>query len=234
MTQNAETTANGYAVLELFTSEGCTSCPAAEALLPKLKAKYGANLFVLAYHVDYWNRKGWQDKFSDTTFSRRQESYANHFNPNNITVYTPQVIINGKTGVNGSNRSKIEELVDTELQLSPGKNITLTASVPQSGKLTVSYNTALASKEILYIALVLLDASTTVEAGANKGKRLSQIHIVRSLKTTKKGKGQMEFTIPPQTDPSDYHVIAFTQSTINYNVTGAEEIPANSTNVSQK
>lgn len=66
----------GFAVVELFTSEGCSSCPPADAAVATLLSKRAANVYVLSFHVDYWNRLGWNDPFSQAAFSARQRTYA--------------------------------------------------------------------------------------------------------------------------------------------------------------
>ena len=81
------------AVLELFTSEGCSSCPSADRLLPQL-AKLDSNIIPLSFHVDYWNRLGWTDPFSSSEYSERQRSYASHLKLE--SVYTPQLVVNGE------------------------------------------------------------------------------------------------------------------------------------------
>ena len=81
------------AVLELFTSEGCSSCPPADNLLPQL-AKLDANVITLSFHVDYWNRLGWTDPFSSSDYSDRQREYSRQLNLESI--YTPQLIVNGE------------------------------------------------------------------------------------------------------------------------------------------
>src|SRR5437868_7104052 len=72
----AGTKQNSFAVLELFTSEGCSSCPPADAVMAKLSAEYKENVYALGFHVDYWNRLGWTDTFSNAAYSRRQERYT--------------------------------------------------------------------------------------------------------------------------------------------------------------
>src|SRR6187455_337133 len=86
---------DGFALVELFTSEGCSSCPPADAILEEVQKKYiDKNVLVVAYHVDYWDKLGWKDIFSNAFFTERQEYYSNIFRLNSI--YTPQVVINGR------------------------------------------------------------------------------------------------------------------------------------------
>src|SRR4051812_5442425 len=83
----------GFAVVELFTSEGCSSCPPAEEAVAGLVKDYTSNVYVVSFHVDYWNYLGWKDEFSSAGFTSRQQQYAAVFNINSI--YTPQAIVNG-------------------------------------------------------------------------------------------------------------------------------------------
>jgi hypothetical protein len=101
-------TKNGKAVvvLELFTSQGCSSCPSADVLLAKVGKDFeNDQVFTLSYHVDYWNYIGWKDPFSKKEFTEKQRSYARKFRDNQI--YTPAVIVNGQEHFVGSNRSKM-------------------------------------------------------------------------------------------------------------------------------
>src|SRR5947209_3544323 len=84
----------GFAVVELFTSEGCSSCPAADETLAKVAREYPENVYVLGFHVDYWDRLGWKDVYSSADYTNRQREYAQQFNLNSI--YTPEVVVNGR------------------------------------------------------------------------------------------------------------------------------------------
>ena len=89
MPEKKETKADhGFAVVELFTSEGCSSCPAADEAIIHLAKEYPRNIFILGFHVDYWNYIGWKDEYSRATYTERQKLYADKFNLNSI--YTPQ------------------------------------------------------------------------------------------------------------------------------------------------
>src|SRR5438128_7545114 len=81
----------GFAVVELFTSEGCSSCPPADDAVAKLLKEHGNNVYVLGYHVDYWDNLGWKDSFSNAAYTQLQREYAKTFKLS--SVYTPQLII---------------------------------------------------------------------------------------------------------------------------------------------
>jgi len=174
-----DSTKNGFAVLELFTSEGCSSCPPADAVLAKLSEEYKGNVYALGFHVDYWNRLGWTDSFSNADYSRRQEKYATQLHLNSI--YTPQLIINGKTELVGSDERKVrailaKELKDTIMQL-------IQVNAKQNGNsINVSYDLSKTSDDILNLALVQLQAKTNVRNGENAGHILSHINIVRDFR----------------------------------------------------
>ena len=89
-------------VVELFTSEGCSSCPPADKLLTSAQSNFGNEIIVLSYHVDYWDRLGWKDPFSKAIFSERQRMYSQKLNLS--SVYTPQAIVNGQVQFVGSDK----------------------------------------------------------------------------------------------------------------------------------
>src|SRR6186997_2744530 len=105
---------DGFVLIELFTSEGCSSCPPADEALEEIQKKYNdKNVLVLGYHVDYWNKLGWKDVFSDASFTQRQEYYSRIFHLNSI--YTPQVVVNGKSEFVGSNKEKLISSIEEQL-----------------------------------------------------------------------------------------------------------------------
>ena len=109
---------DGFALIELFTSEGCSSCPAADAILEEVQKKYiDKNVLIVGYHVDYWDKLGWKDVFSDASFTQRQEYYSTIFHLNSI--YTPQVVVNGKTEFVGSNKEKLISSIEEQLNEKP-------------------------------------------------------------------------------------------------------------------
>ncbi len=212
---------NGFAVVELFTSEGCSSCPPADALLPKLKEQYGDKLFILSFHVDYWNRLGWKDPFSNAEWSARQSRYASVFRSEN--VYTPQAVVNGKAHTTGSNRSGLEKLIGAELDGPAARSIELSAT--QDGRaVTVAYETSLQNGEVLNIALVQQSTSVAVRAGENGGRKLAHHSVVRDLKTVRDGSGKVQLAVPDGLTADALAVVAYVQREGNMAVLGAREV----------
>lgn len=211
----------GFAVIELFTSEGCSSCPPADALLPKLKQQYGDNLYILSFHVDYWNRLGWKDPFSSAEYSARQSRYATAFRSEN--VYTPQAVVNGKAHTTGSNRSGLEKMIETELSGTTAHAIELSA-VMDGRSVAVTYKTAVQSGEVLNIALVQKSASVSVRAGENGGRKLEHASVVRDFTTVRDGSGTVRLAIPSGLAAADVAVVAYVQREGNMHITGAGEV----------
>jgi hypothetical protein len=182
----------GFAVIELFTSEGCSSCPPADKLLGAINKEYaGKNVLVLSYHVDYWNKLGWKDEFSNAENTARQNNYANIFRLNSI--YTPQAVVNGITEFVGSDRSKMTNAIERSKKMN--KTITLSASV-DNNKVMVDYKVNDQSGgESMLIALVQKQATTEVKRGENGGRKLHHINIVREFQLVK-NKSNIEFELP--------------------------------------
>ncbi len=212
---------NSFAVVELFTSEGCSSCPPADAAVTALVKDYPANVYVLGFHVDYWNYLGWKDEFSSADYSGRQQQYAAAFNLNSI--YTPQIVVNGKTEFTGSDERKLYASVGEELKIDNTQTIELSAKAGASKDILVTYNTNADNKTVLQIALVQLHASSAVKRGENKGKLLNHIDVVRSFKTIANNAGTVNISLPEGLSAKDCKVIAFVQNKTGMHVTGAGE-----------
>lgn len=172
----------GFAVVELFTSEGCSSCPPADEALIELLDKSqrdGRAVIALGFHVDYWNRLGWKDPFSDARWSERQRIYSTRTSDN---VYTPQVVVNGKRSFVGSDRSDLESNVHDALR-SGAMNI-VEARVEQVATSVIAHYTIggdLSGKELVAV-LTEAGLGTHVRAGENNGRRLNHAPVVRALK----------------------------------------------------
>lgn len=193
----------GFAVVELFTSEGCSSCPPADELLAKLeKESAGKPVYLLAYHVDYWDRLGWKDAYSSADFSARQQQYQGWLN--NSTIYTPQVIINGKSEFVGSESSDIHSAIAQQLTLIPA--VELTVQLHQD---TLTYTASKVAKgDRLLIAVVQKTAQSKVIRGENAGHTLSHVQVVRALQSEPlKEKGRVVVKVP-----DSYEITAFIQN----------------------
>jgi hypothetical protein len=216
----------GFAVVELFTSEGCSSCPAADDAVAQAAKDYHQNVFVLGFHVDYWNSLGWKDEYSSASYTDRQGEYAAVFSLNG--VYTPQVVVNGKTEFVGSDRNKLDKAIKTELNINTPVTIQLSAITINKASVSVQYTANADGENNLNIALVQLLAVTNVRRGENSGRTLNHINIVRDFKTVDlaKGKtGKISFNIPKGLTADQFKIISFTQNKINSQVTGAASSP---------
>jgi hypothetical protein len=170
---------NGFVVAELFTSEGCSSCPPADKLVEKIQTENpGKSIYILAFHVDYWDRQGWKDRFSDPSYTERQRRYADWLHLE--TVYTPQLVINGQSEYIGSDENAITKKMTAALANPATQTLTLHAGV-EGGKVHVDYQAANEKNTELVLALVQRSATSEVRAGENAGKQLSHVQIVRQL-----------------------------------------------------
>jgi hypothetical protein len=214
-TKNHKMKAKGYgfAILELFTSEGCSSCPPADELVARIQNESeGKPIYVLAYHVDYWDRQGWKDMFSKADFTRRQIQYSSLFNIS--SVYTPQVIINGKKEFIGSHESEIKEAIEQQLSAKPVATLQIRGQ-RVGEKLTIDYKTEKGMGEYaLLIAVIQKTAETKVIRGENAGHILSHVQIVRQLRTEQLnglGQGTSTITLPENFDIKNWEVLGMVQ-----------------------
>ena len=203
----------GFAVVELFTSEGCSSCPPADELISSIqKENRSKQIYVLAYHVDYWNHLGWKDRFSDAAYSRRQRKYADWLNLS--SVYTPQVVVNGKTEFVGSDRQALTNAINTGLQDSSFKYMKIKSRL-ENGQVIVEYQTSETTKKSeLVIALIQKSGKSTVNAGENSGHTLRHVQIVRKLliEHLHKTSGKVNLALPGDYQGNEWELIAFIQN----------------------
>ncbi|WP_413668957.1 DUF1223 domain-containing protein [Mucilaginibacter sp. Mucisp86] len=211
-TVSADTPGKGFALVELFTSEGCSSCPPADELLARIqKESQDKPVYILAYHVDYWNSLGWKDVFSNAMFSKRQREYSAYLN---AQVYTPQVVVNGKTELVGSDEPVLREAISSALTTAQTAQVSLQAQ--QNGdKLTVNYElSGNTDNRNLLIAIVQKSTISKVAKGENEGRTLSHTQIVRDLKTVvlnQAKKGETVINLPKEFTPQGWEVIGFIQ-----------------------
>jgi hypothetical protein len=169
-------------VVELFTSEGCSSCPPADALLRYLDNKQpvdGVQLIVMEEHVDYWDDEKWRDPFSSHEFTMRQTEYTQRLHV--PEPYTPEMVVDGVYEFNGNDRARVAEGIEKAdaLPLTPVRIASLKV---QNGKVSANIETdALAEKADVFVALAIDHAESQVEGGENAGHRLEHVAIVKSL-----------------------------------------------------
>ena len=214
----------GFAVVELFTSEGCSSCPPADELLARVQNEYsGKAVYVLAYHVDYWNRLGWKDVFSSADFSKRQSTYAKWLKLS--SVYTPQAIVNGRTEFVGSAQGALHNAIRTNLEKAPGAKVALAGLTIVKDKATLKYTIeGEAAKAALVLALVQKNATSVVKSGENSGRTLSHIQIVNKLQNIlleNNKTGEAGIDLPHNFTAQGYEVIALLQNTQTGEITAA-------------
>ncbi|AHF86025.1 hypothetical protein RLEG3_31230 [Rhizobium leguminosarum bv. trifolii WSM1689] len=164
-------------VVELFTSQGCSSCPPADAAFRKL-VKQG-DVIALAYHVDYWNYLGWADTLSSKENTERQYGYAKTMGRSN--VYTPQAIVNGRDHLAGADLNGINSKIDT--YSSEGNGLTVPISAAMRGdELEIKIG---AGQGKANVVMVYFDKEKTidVEKGENSGKKISYLHSVTNVET---------------------------------------------------
>lgn len=216
----------GFAVVELFTSEGCSSCPPADEVVEKIQKEInGRPVYILAYHVDYWNRLGWKDQFSSAVFSQRQNRYAHWLNLSG--VYTPQAVVNGTTEFVGSEEGTLRTAIKTGLQRSAASKLVIGITGESHGAVSVSYHTegALAGKSLV-VALVQKSAVSKVLRGENSGRTLSHVQIVRDLQSiglNGKNDGSLTVNVPQGLSYKGLEVIAFLQDDNSGEITAASE-----------
>ena len=178
----------GVAVVELFTSQGCSSCPPADRLLSKLSRdpKYQGRVIPLSFHVDYWNHIGWTDPFSSARWSDRQKAYAGRvFHVNRI--YTPQVVVNGRAECVGGSEAQVLQRIGEALKAEPAGRVSLAVVPPgPDGRMRVKVGARLAKEAAagdldLWVAVYESGLATEVKAGENASRLLRNDHVVRRL-----------------------------------------------------
>jgi hypothetical protein len=160
-------------LVELFTSQGCSSCPPADSYLTELAREPG--ILALAYHVDYWDDLGWHDPFSSPAATARQRAYARSMGLR--TVYTPQMVINGRFEAVGSERGRVAAAIAKAAAIAPAAAIALTAA--EDG-LTATIGAGSGEGRVWGV-LYDLRHETDVRRGENAGRRLVNVNIVRSI-----------------------------------------------------
>ena len=215
------TKSNTIVVLELFTSQGCSSCPPADRYLNDIKSD---NIIALSYHVDYWNYIGWKDPFSKSAFSDKQRQYGTKFNSR--TIYTPQLVINGREHVVGSDKRLVNQKV-SEYSEKRNANVVSLSNVSKNQGLTkFDYKVEgdITDKYIRTI-LVINERKTSVKRGENRNRELINTNIVvheqRFKLELSSGKGAM--VIPEIVNENDDLSLIVIVENKALDITGADQ-----------
>ena len=176
-------------VVELFTSQGCSSCPPADALLAELARR--PDVLAFSFHVDYWDRLGWKDPYSSRAATDRQNRYATLLHL--ATVYTPQIVVDGKWEAVGSDRADVERALELARRNRPEVSVTLALDHGRAEiKLGPSSDRMAAS-----VLLIGFDRRhvTAVKRGENSGRTLTHVDVVRGIEEIAQG-GADEIAVP--------------------------------------
>lgn len=216
--RSAETPAPARAVLvELFTSEGCSSCPPADELLQKLDGKTvsGQTVVALSEHVTYWNQLGWADPFSQQKFTDRQNAYGERFE---AEVYTPQMVVNGDSQVLGSDGAAILKALAAG-NVAPKVAVKVVSAKAEGKMLNVTFAISgeLPKQGVDILAAVAENqVSSRVSRGENKGRTLTHVAVVRSLTKVAmlKGAATQTVNVPLGDGPAGVprHLVVFAQT----------------------
>jgi hypothetical protein len=215
-------------VVELFTSEGCSSCPPADALLQQLDTAQASGtqpVIVLSEHVTYWNNLGWHDPFSSEAMTQRQNEYGNRFGLSG--VYTPQAVVDGSIELVGSDRAKLVRAVESAAT-KPKIPLTL-EGVQWSGDAVVAKVSAASEVPSVTLVVALADDSdkSNVLRGENGGRGLSHVAVVRNLVEVRRLKGTLSqqpirINLPSGVAPqSKMRLVVFLADNRNGHILGA-------------
>ena len=212
-------------VVELFTSEGCSSCPPADALLVELSHKSppgGTQLILLGEHVDYWNYIGWTDRFSCSAFSDRQNNYAKQLHL--ATVYTPQMVIDGHLQLVGNGAAEVYRTISKAAAEPKPAQVSLRWEPQQ--KLHIAVQTPAGERPKILLAITEEGLSTAVGGGENGGRTLHHAAVVRQLRELgTAANGQFEAKVDvaahPDWNPARLKVVVLVQQQGSGKILGA-------------
>ena len=218
-----EDTYEPVAVLELFTSQGCSSCPPADDNLGELaeQANQGLlNVIPLSFHVDYWNRLGWKDPYSQAAFSERQRWYGEKFG----RVYTPQVVVNGTDEFVGSRRDRPWKEVGAALDEAATTKVIIKGE-REGSKVNLHYAVeGQYQGSVLHVAITEKETSTEVPRGENGGRSLKNHQVVRVFHTLPEGfetRGHLSLPWPEGLNEGNAALVAYVQKASSGKITGA-------------
>ena len=232
-------------VVELFTSEGCSSCPPADQLLSRLESSRNGSVFrgkqapisvpsgveiiALGEHVDYWDQLGWKDKFSSPLFSARQQDYGRAFHLE--SVYTPQMVVNGEKEVLGSDSRAVQEAIN-EAWRKPLAQVAIAMTSAQTVAFSISRLPAGSHEAAILMAVTEGGLVTSVFGGENNGRQLRHTAVVRSLSSLgrldPKRPGEYsaaaQLNLRPDWNRANLRLVLFVQDRVTRHILGAASV----------
>jgi len=211
-------------VVELFTSEGCSSCPPADALLQQLAnaaSASGPEIIALGEHVDYWDHQGWKDRFSSAALTNRQQRYAARFN--NESIYTPQMVVDGRVELVGSDAKAARRAIDRAAAAPHGVvRIAIESNTNVASQLSVIVNVsdlpaiARGDRADMVVAITEDHLTSDVKRGENHGRVLTHAAVVRRLTTigdasAPASSARAELVLEPDWQRDRLKIVAFVQ-----------------------
>jgi hypothetical protein len=212
--------------VELYTSEGCSSCPPADRWLSDLAARGDKRVVPLAFHVSYWDYIGWQDRFADSRYTERQRALASA--QGSSMVYTPQVMIGGQDFRRWSSPGAVDRALDEIANAPSAARIVIASKAAGDSGIEGNASLQLANKPrnvALFVALTQDGLSSKVTAGENRGETLHHHAVVRDLQMIPAADGAFRFVRKPDWDPQHMSLVAFAQDTATGRVLQAVSAP---------
>ncbi len=223
--QVSKLTFEPIAVVELFTSQGCSSCPPADKLLSQIKTSGSqSHIFPLSFHVDYWNRLGWTDPFSKKQYSERQAQYVNSMHLS--SAYTPQVVVNGVNEFVGSNSAALNKNIVNALKLNSEVSFATLSTSSNVNDESTQINYKLVGNYAnckINIAFVSAKETTLIKNGENEGLTIINENVVKYFVTSQvKTSGEAIIKIPnAMVDINITTIIAYVQRAKDNLIVGA-------------
>ncbi|HEY6307295.1 MAG TPA: DUF1223 domain-containing protein [Candidatus Angelobacter sp.] len=211
-------------VVELFTAEGCSTCPPADELLGRLRQEKfpdGLEVIPLGLHVDYWNSQGWKDRFSSVDYTQRQEKYAQQFHLGEL--YTPQMVVDGSVAVTGNDAPRVLQVVSQAAQRPQVADIQISTAAE---KLTVIVKAEQSAGGTVMLALTEDNLTSKVSAGENNGRELHHSAVVRKLQPLgplRNGSFETSVLLSIRKDwkREDMRIVVFVQESYSGRIDGA-------------
>lgn len=174
---------SGFALVELFTSEGSDTGPVGEEIVTRVVDKFrseGHEVILLQYHVDYWNNRGWKDPYSKFQFTRRQENYSRVLAEKEL--YTPEVVVNGTKSFSGTQEVTVKNEIQNALAVPVSYNLVVEKEAISNDTLYLSYDVPVDNNNAVFrVVITQNNLKSSITSGENSGKNLTHNNVVRIL-----------------------------------------------------